>query len=117
MGLPGTPRSNASRCAVRFGVIIQGAKLWKPSAPAPPIPGARLERARRLFFINTVNGHLWHDFPGAHFVRPHTLDPNPRAYALIDQHADHWHFDTATGWQKSREGAANDLGGGHAHMA
>ncbi len=69
-----------------------------------------------LFFINTVNGHLWHDFAGAHFVRPHTLDPNPRAYALIDQHADHWHFDTANGWQKSRDGAANDLGGGHAHI-
>jgi putative membrane-bound dehydrogenase-like protein len=69
-----------------------------------------------LFFINTVNGHLWHDFAGAHFVRPHTLDPNPRAYALIGQHADHWHFDTANGWQKSRDGAANDLGGGHAHV-
>src|SRR5437899_6533802 len=27
-----------------------------------------------LFFINTVNGHLWHDFAGAHFVRPHTID-------------------------------------------
>src|SRR5437588_4047450 len=69
-----------------------------------------------LFFINTVNGHLWHDFAGAHFDRPHTIDPNPRAYALIDQHADHWHFDTASGWQKSRDGAANDLGGGHAHI-
>jgi putative membrane-bound dehydrogenase-like protein len=69
-----------------------------------------------LFFINTVNGHLWHEFAGAHFVRPHTFDPNPRAYALIDQHADHWHFETANGWQKSRDGAANDLGGGHAHI-
>ena len=69
-----------------------------------------------LFFINTVNGHLWHEFPGAHFTRPHTIDPNPRTYALIDQHADHWHFDTANGWQKSRDGAANDLGGGHAHI-
>jgi len=69
-----------------------------------------------LFFINTVNGHLWHGIAGAHFDRPHTIDPNPRAYALIDQHADHWHFDTANGWQKSRAGAANDLGGGHAHI-
>jgi putative membrane-bound dehydrogenase-like protein len=69
-----------------------------------------------LFFINTVNGHLWHEFAGAHFVRPHTFDPNPRAYELIDQHADHWHFETANGWQKSRDGAANELGGGHAHI-
>jgi len=69
-----------------------------------------------LFFINTVNGHLWHDFAGAHFVRPHTVDPNPRAYALIDQHADHWHFDTGKPWQESRDGKANSLGGGHAHV-
>jgi putative membrane-bound dehydrogenase-like protein len=69
-----------------------------------------------LFFINTVNGHLWHDFAGAHFVRPHTIDPNPRAYALIDQHADHWHFDTEEGWSKSRGERADALGGGHAHV-
>lgn len=69
-----------------------------------------------LFFINTVNGHLWHGITGAHFVRPHTIDPNPRIYATIEQHADHWHFDTAKDWTKSRDGAANALGGGHAHI-
>ena len=76
-----------------------------------------------LFFINTVNGHLWHGITGAHYVRPHTIDPNPHAYAQIDQHADHWHFDTAAGWNQK---AVNDsrnvnatvdrLGGGHAHI-
>jgi putative heme-binding domain-containing protein len=30
-------------------------------------------------------------------------------------HADHRHFDTAYEWQKSRDGAANEHGGGHAH--
>lgn len=68
-----------------------------------------------LFFINTVNGHLWHGIHGAHFKRPFTLDPNPNAYNLIDQHADHYHFDTGADWTKSRDGAANDFGGGHAH--
>jgi len=67
------------------------------------------------FFINTVNGHLWHLIPGAHFDRPFTLDPNPHAYELIDMHADHWHFDTKGKWTDSRDGAANDFGGGHAH--
>ena len=67
------------------------------------------------FFINTVNGHLWQIIPGAHHPRHGTLDPNPHIYELIDMHADHWHFDTGGGWQKSRDGAANDLGGGHAH--
>jgi len=68
------------------------------------------------FFINTVNGHLWHMIPGAHFHRPFTLDPNPHVYELIDMHADHWHFDTKGEWFLSRAGAANDFGGGHAHV-
>lgn len=69
-----------------------------------------------LFFVNTVNGHLWHGIPGAHFVRPFTLDPNPKVYELIDQHADHWHFDTGGAWHESRDGVANEYGGGHAHI-
>lgn len=69
-----------------------------------------------LFFINTVNGHFWQCIPGAHFVRPHTLDQNPHSYELIDMHADHWHFDTGKSWTASRNGAANDFGGGHAHI-
>lgn len=69
-----------------------------------------------LFFINTVNGHLWHSIAGAHYTRPHTIDPNPRVYELIDFHADHWHFDTKQEWSKSRDGAANEYGGGHAHI-
>ncbi|QDT07887.1 Cytochrome c [Rubripirellula lacrimiformis] len=68
-----------------------------------------------MFFVNTVNGHLWHMIPGAHFVRPFTLDPNPRTYELIDFHADHWHFDTTGAWNQSRDGVANSFGGGHAH--
>ena len=68
------------------------------------------------FCINTVNGHLWHVIPGAHYLVAHTIDPNPRAYQLMDMHADHWHFDTAKGWPASRDGAASDYGGGHAHV-
>ena len=69
-----------------------------------------------LFFINTVNGHLWHHTTGEHYVRSHTLDPNPYTYRLIDLHADHWHFDTNQNWKKSGDGAANAYGGGHAHV-
>lgn len=69
-----------------------------------------------LFFINTVNGHLWHMIPGAHYTRPFTLDPRPYVYELIDQHADHYHFDTGKAWHQQRAGVANDLGGGHAHQ-
>ena len=68
------------------------------------------------FFINTVNGHLWHAIPGAHFVRPSSLDPNRHVYDQIDMHADHWHFDTGKSWTASRHGAADEYGGGHAHI-
>jgi putative membrane-bound dehydrogenase-like protein len=67
------------------------------------------------FFVNTVNGHLWHSIPGAHLQRPHSVDPFPRTYGLIDHHADHYHFDTKRSWTESRDGKANELGGGHAH--
>jgi putative membrane-bound dehydrogenase-like protein len=67
------------------------------------------------FCINTVTGHLWQMIPGAHYPFNGRLDPNPYVFEPIATHADHFHFDTGAGWQKSRDGAANDLGGGHAH--
>lgn len=69
------------------------------------------------FFINTVNGHLWHMIPGAHFRRPHTIDPNPRVYEPMEMHADHWHWDTGKDWSDSRNvtGEHDRRGGGHAH--
>ena len=67
------------------------------------------------FFVNTVNGHLWHLIPGGHFRQPYGTDPNPFAYETIDFHADHFHFDTGAGWQQSRDGSASESGGGHAH--
>ena len=70
------------------------------------------------FFINTVNGHLWHLIPGAHFKRPHTIEPNPWVFEPIDFHADHYHFDTGKGWNKvgADSPESDALGGGHAHI-
>lgn len=70
------------------------------------------------FFINTVNGHLWHAIPGAHYRRPHSEDPNPHVYTTIDTHADHYHWDTGKNWTDSRNvtGEHDRLGGGHAHV-
>lgn len=69
-----------------------------------------------LFFINTVNGHLWHMISGAHFKEPFGPSQNPLIYDRLEMHADHWHFDTGEHWTKSRDGKANDFGGGHAHI-
>jgi putative membrane-bound dehydrogenase-like protein len=71
-----------------------------------------------LFFINTVIGHLWHGVQGARLKRMHGQDLNPRSYQLMDQIADHYHWDTGKKWTDSRGGlGVNDqLGGGHAHV-
>ena len=70
------------------------------------------------FFINTVIGHLWQVIPGAHYKRMFGEDLNPHVYELIDQHADHVHWDTAEKWSEVREGVSKEsssAGGGHAH--
>ncbi|XZE43043.1 PVC-type heme-binding CxxCH protein [Pirellulaceae bacterium SH467] len=69
-----------------------------------------------LFFINTVIGHLWHLMPGSHLKESFGESMNPRVYERLDMIADHYHFDTGTSWSDSRDGKANDLGGGHAHI-
>ncbi len=116
LGAPGTPA--ATRVPLR-GTIWRyhpRHKIVEVLSAGTTNPwGHDWDKHGELFFINTVNGHLWHGITGAHYKRPHTLDPNPHAYELIDLHADHWHFDTAQSWTQSRDGAANALGGGHAH--
>ena len=69
-----------------------------------------------LFFINTVIGHLWHMVPGCHFKESFGESQNPRVYQRMDMIADHYHFDRKGNWTESRDGKANDLGGGHAHI-
>ncbi|SFI47262.1 PVC-type heme-binding CxxCH protein [Planctomicrobium piriforme] len=116
IGKPGTPA--AERTPLRGGMWryhpVTGVYETLNTGTTNPW-GHDWDALGELFFVNTVNGHFWHSIPGAHFVRNATLDPNPRTYQLIDQHADHFHFDTGKSWQDSRDGAANDLGGGHAH--
>ncbi len=117
IGAPGTVA--AQRVPLRGGIwrYHPQRKIFEAVAHGTTNPwGHDWDEQGELFFINTVNGHLWHVTPGAHFMRPHTIDPNPRVYTMIDQHADHWHFDTAKEWSKSRDGAANAYGGGHAHV-
>jgi putative membrane-bound dehydrogenase-like protein len=115
-GAPGTPE--AERVPLNGGVwrFNPSSGVFESLCSGTTNPwGMDWNAEGELFFINTVNGHLWHVIPGAHYARPHTLDPNPLAYFLIDQHADHYHFDTGKGWGNSRDGKANEFGGGHAH--
>ena len=116
VGTPGTPAE--SRIPINGGIwrFNTRTRTFEVLCHGTTNPwGHDWNELNDLFFINTVNGHFWHMIPGAHYNRPFLLDPNPHIYKQIDQHADHFHFDTNQGWTKSRDGAANDLGGGHAH--
>jgi putative membrane-bound dehydrogenase-like protein len=72
-----------------------------------------------MFFINTVIGHLWHVVPGAHYRRMYGTDLNPYVYQLIEQSADHFHWDTGEAWSDIRKtgvtATTDKAGGGHAH--
>jgi putative membrane-bound dehydrogenase-like protein len=72
-----------------------------------------------MFFINTVIGHLWHVVPGAHYRRMYGTDFNPYLYGLIEQTADHFHWDTGEAWSDIRKigvsPTTDKAGGGHAH--
>jgi len=73
----------------------------------------------QLFFINTVIGHFWHGIPGSHFERMYGEDLAPNLFELIQQTADHVHWDQNTeSWQQQRMGMTSGTdaaGGGHAH--
>jgi putative membrane-bound dehydrogenase-like protein len=73
----------------------------------------------QLFFINTVIGHLWHVIPGAYYRKMYGEHPDPYLYELIEQTADHFHWDTAERWDDIRKlgvtSTTSDKGGGHAH--
>ena len=122
IGVPGTPDEH--RLALEGGMWrYRPSDATSDSGPRVEVLttgttnpwGHAFNDVGELFFINTVNGHLWHAIPGMHFARPFTMDPNPRTFELVDTHADHYHFDTSGEWHQSRDGAANDFGGGHAH--
>ncbi len=74
-----------------------------------------------LFWINTVIGHLWHGIPGAYYRRMFGTHLNPHVYEVIEQTADHFHWDTgAESWSDLKKtgmsSKTDELGGGHAHV-
>ncbi len=73
-----------------------------------------------MFMINTVIGHLWHVVPGARYRRMYGTHFNPHTYDVIEQTADHFHWDVkGEVWNEIRKLGVTDAtdraGGGHAH--
>jgi putative membrane-bound dehydrogenase-like protein len=117
VGAPGTPESE--RIPMEGGIwrYHPERKVFEMLTHGTTNPwGHDWDRNGELFFINTVNGHLWHGIHGAHFTESFGADPNPFVYERIDTHADHYHYDRTGKWSDSRNGAANEFGGGHAHI-
>lgn len=121
VGAPGTPAEQRVRmnCAIwRYhptrGVVETvahgGTNSW----------GHDWNAEGELFMINTVIGHLWHVIPGAYYRRMFGTHLNPYVYEIIEQTADHFHWDTgAEKWSDIRQGVSSktqELGGGHAHV-
>jgi putative membrane-bound dehydrogenase-like protein len=121
VGKPGTPdsRRTALNCAIwryhptreQFEVVCQGTtNPW----------GFDYDQHGEMFFINTVIGHLWHAIPGAYYRRMYGEHFDPHVYGVIEQHADHFHWDTREAWSDIRKTGVTDgtdkAGGGHAHV-
>ena len=117
VGTPGTP--DAERLPINVGIW-----RWHPTRHTVEMVtyggtnpwGLDFNAEGEGFFTNTVTGHLYHMIPGAHYERMYGEDPNPYIYQLLPQTADHYHYDRSKNWTASRDGAANDFGGGHAHV-
>ena len=118
IGIPGTP--NERRTPLNGGIwrFHPTTKAFEVLCHGTTNPwGLDWNSNGEGFFVNTVNGHLWQVIPGAHYKRPHSEDPNPHVYEMIDTHADHYHWDTGKDWTDSRNpvGEHDRRGGGHAH--
>ena len=117
VGIPGAPEGGRTKlnCAIWryhptrkiFEVVCQGGtNPW----------GHDWDQYGELFFVNTVIGHLWHGIPGAFYKRMFGEHLEPYRYGLIDQTADHYHWNTGKSWTDARGvGDSDALGGGHAH--
>lgn len=122
VGVPGTPEAERARfnCGVfRYNpvkhtveVVCQGGtNSW----------GMDWDARGEMFWTNTVIGHLWHGIPGAYYRRMFGAHLNPHAYEVIEQTADHFHFDAGSEkWSDLRDkpmsSKTDAMGGGHAHV-
>lgn len=120
VGKPGTPQDQ--RTAVNVGLWryhpVSGAFEVVAQGTTNPW-GHDWDENGQLFFINTVIGHLWHVVPGAYYRRMFGEHSNPDLYELIEQTADHFHWDTREVWSDIRKlgvtSTTSEAGGGHAH--
>ena len=121
VGAPGTPQDQRTKLNCAIWRYHPTRKVFEVVAHGGTNSGGQDWNAEgELFMINTVIGHLWHVIPGAYFRRMFGTHLNPHVYEVIEQTADHFHWDTgAEKWSDIRKGISGktlELGGGHAHV-
>jgi putative membrane-bound dehydrogenase-like protein len=117
--VPGVPKEKRQPTAGGLWRYHPVTKVFEPYCHGTTNPwGSDWTKDHELLFINTVIGHAWQGIHGAHYKRMHGEDPYPFVYELLDQHADHYHWDTGKKWNDADggRGGADSLGGGHAHV-
>ena len=120
VGLPGSAPSQrtAMNCSIwryhpqshEFQIVAEGGtNPW----------GFDFDDHGEMFMINTVIGHMFHVVPGARFRRMYGTHFNPHTYQVIEQAADHYHWNRSERWSdtktKGMSNTTDSLGGGHAH--
>ncbi|MFN8705423.1 MAG: PVC-type heme-binding CxxCH protein, partial [Planctomyces sp.] len=116
-GIPGTPTQDrpVMNCGIwRYHPVTRQIEVVCHGTTNPW--GLDYNEDCQFFMTNNVQGHLWHIIPGARFQRMYGQDFNPFSFELMEMTADHYHWDTKMKWTDSRDGKANDLGGGHSHV-
>lgn len=121
VGAPGTPADKRVRMNCAIWRYHPGSKALETVAHGGTNSwGHDWNAEGELFMINTVIGHLWHVIPGAYYRRMFGTHLNPHVYEIIEQTADHFHWDTGSEkWSDIRNGISGktkELGGGHAHV-
>ncbi|MBI3870269.1 MAG: c-type cytochrome [Verrucomicrobia bacterium] len=120
VGAPGSPPNQRTRLNAAIWRFHPSTRQFEVVAQGTTNPwGHDWDDYGQLFFINTVIGHLWHAVPGAYFRRMYGEHFNPHLYELIEQTADHFHWDTREVWSEIRKlgvtPGTSQAGGGHAH--
>ena len=120
VGVPGA--SESQRTKINCGVwrYHPTRKVFEAVAHGTTNPwGFDFDQHGEMFLINTVIGHLWHVVPNAHWRRMYGTHFNPYLFDVIEQTADHFHWDTKEAWSDIRKLGVTDTtsaaGGGHAH--
>jgi putative membrane-bound dehydrogenase-like protein len=120
VGVPGA--SDSQRTPINCGVwrYHPTRKIFEVVAHGTTNPwGFDFNEKGEMFLINTVIGHLWHVVPNSHYRRMYGTHFNPYIFQVMEQTADHFHWDTEQVWHEVNKLGVTDgtsaAGGGHAH--